>query len=431
MSSVTTRCKSAMPAAGEPGASPEGPLAAALASALPRDARVLVAFSGGLDSTALLHAAVAYLGAQRVRAVHANHQLQPQCDAWAAHCAAVAARWQVVFQTERLLVEQGNTEAAARQARYRWFAQCLAPDEVLLLAHHQNDQAETALVRLLQGRGAYAMPAERAFGRGRLMRPLLELPRSQLSEYARLHALSWVEDPSNQDVSLLRNFVRHRLLAELEGTEDDARWVSGAARSGRAALHEERAAQALARRSLGALSQPLALPELVDEPIIGAAWLRWWLGAVEQPSRALLEQFVQRLRRQCEGDAEAVLALQRGMLRTWRDHLYYVPEAVPLAARYALQQGIAQLPHGVLRLAPIDDRLKVRFAEPGERIATATGTTPMNERWRQQGVPPWQRPRCPLLERAGEVIWGLGLALPLAESDLHVSWHSDEYFGLS
>nr|WP_306173669.1 tRNA lysidine(34) synthetase TilS [Limnobacter humi] len=186
-----------------------------------------VALSGGLDSTVLLHAL--HATGRPLIAVHVNHGLQPAAQDWPGHCAALCAALNIPF--ECLAVEVQDTglglEADARQARYavlqRWMS---AQDcSVLATAHHRDDQVETVLLQLFRGSGIKGLAGMRAYGPMgvnrvqavgmSLVRPLLDCTRRDLESYAGHHTLSWVEDPSNVDVSIRRNWLRRELLPAL------------------------------------------------------------------------------------------------------------------------------------------------------------------------------------------------------------------------
>src|SRR5688572_7131305 len=176
-----------------------------------RGKRVAVALSGGMDSVVLLHLLRKHPG---IRAIHVHHGLSPNADAWAAFCRRLCRQWHMPLRVVRVRVRKTGQglEAAAREARYRAFGRLDA--EVIALAHHLDDQAETVLMNLLRGsgvRGASGMRSSVRFEGKELARPLLELPRSALERYARRHELQWVDDESNADEALTRNFVRRRL----------------------------------------------------------------------------------------------------------------------------------------------------------------------------------------------------------------------------
>jgi tRNA(Ile)-lysidine synthase len=201
------------------------PLAARVAACLKRHiqpgARLSVGYSGGLDSSVLLHllAGLRQSAGFTLSAVHIHHGLSPQADVWAQHCARVCHALDVPLQTHRVEVLPAGEglEAAARAARYRVFEQ--ADTDFLVLAHHQDDQAETVLLQLLRGaslKGLAAMPEVRPLaGKRHLLRPLLAATRAEISAWATRHALSWIEDESNTDVRLARNALRRDVLPRL------------------------------------------------------------------------------------------------------------------------------------------------------------------------------------------------------------------------
>ena len=202
---------------------------------------LLVGYSGGLDSTALLHLLAREPAHRGLRAIHVHHGLQPEADAWADHCARTCAALGIGLEIVRVQVARDTgegLEAAARRARMAAFAQALENDGVLALAHHRDDQAETFLLRALRASGSDglgAMRPWRRFGPGWLWRPLLDLPRQALVDYARAHGLDWIEDPSNASDDHDRNYLRRRVLSLLR-----ARWPQAdAALSQAAALQRE------------------------------------------------------------------------------------------------------------------------------------------------------------------------------------------------
>ncbi|RRV15087.1 tRNA lysidine(34) synthetase TilS [Pseudomonas saudiphocaensis] len=198
-----------------------------------------VAFSGGLDSTVLLHALVKLAERHRlplISAIHIHHGLQPAADAWPEHCRQFCAKLGVPLQIMQVQVRPGaSLEQAAREARYAAFASSLTDGELLLTAQHRDDQTETLLFRLMRGagvRGLAAMPESRTLGAGRLLRPLLTVARSELESWALEHQLQWVEDPSNQSIEHSRNFLRHQVMPVLE-----QRWPQASGNMARAAAH--------------------------------------------------------------------------------------------------------------------------------------------------------------------------------------------------
>lgn len=187
--------------------------------------RWVVGFSGGVDSTVLLHA-VMRLNEDRaspkaIVALHINHQLSSKANHWEEHCRQQAESLGVEFQVQRVAVtvKGKGVEAAAREQRYQVFEQFLETGDCLLLGHHQQDQAETVLFRLLRGagvRGLGAIPTLRSLGKGFLFRPLLTTDKSQIEDCAQFWQLPWIEDESNQEINYDRNFLRQQCFPILE-----------------------------------------------------------------------------------------------------------------------------------------------------------------------------------------------------------------------
>jgi len=198
-----------------------------------------IAFSGGLDSTVLLHLLASLAKTESIpplSAIHIHHGLQAAADAWPQHCQSVCDALGVPLLIERVKVQPGaSLERAARDARYAVFSALTQAHDVLLTGQHRDDQAETLLFRLMRGagvRGLAGMPPQRSVGQGALIRPLLDVSRSELEAYAQAHQLRWIEDPSNQDRQFSRNYLRHQVMPLLTG-----RWPQAQASMARSAAH--------------------------------------------------------------------------------------------------------------------------------------------------------------------------------------------------
>jgi len=224
--------------------------------------RVVLAFSGGVDSTVLAHLLVKQrrkLGGLRL--LHVDHGLQPASAEWSRHCARMARTWRVPFVSLRARIEHQkgeSPEAAARDARYELLASAMQPGEVLVTAQHRDDQAETLLLQLFRGAGVSGlagMPGIAAFGSGFIARPLLAVSRLEIEAAARKARLRWIEDPSNANTRYSRNFVRQRLMPMIR-----EHWPGADKVLARNAMHmaeaarllDERAAQDLAGLADGA-----------------------------------------------------------------------------------------------------------------------------------------------------------------------------------
>lgn len=198
-----------------------------------------VAYSGGVDSHVLLHAVASHKPATaNVKAIHIHHGLHPEADRWSEHCAEQAKLLGISLEIKRVNAKPAHgqsPEAAAREARYQAIATLLHPGDSILTAHNQNDQAETLLLQLMRGagvKGLAAMPKLSSLGLGKLYRPLLNVSREAIEEYAALHNLRWVEDHSNNDLHFDRNFLRQRIMPILT-----QRWPSVTQTVARSAMH--------------------------------------------------------------------------------------------------------------------------------------------------------------------------------------------------
>lgn len=298
-----------------------------------------VALSGGLDSTVLLHLLASL--AQRealppLFAIHIHHGLQAAADAWPAHCRALCERLGVPLQVEYVQVEPGaSIERAARDARYAAFAAALTAGELLLVAQHREDQAETLLFRLLRGAGVQglaAMPATRPLGAGQLLRPLLNCSRAELQAYAEQQQLAWIEDPSNADSRFSRNYLRHRVMPLLQ-----ARWPQAAQRMALAAEHLGEAAQLLdelAQQDLRAAQSPsrftwlnlasLYLPAIRELSVARQRnALRYWLrGRTAMPDSGHWAGWENL--RDAAGDAAPIWRLAGGELQRADERLWWL-----------------------------------------------------------------------------------------------------------
>lgn len=387
-----------------------------------RDRTCVVAFSGGMDSTSLLHALASGAHAPgKVRAIHVHHGLQAQADAWASHCAATCARLGVPLALSWVQVERDGgqgLEGAARQARYAAFEQVLKPGQVLVMAHHLDDQAETFLLRALRASGPdglAGMPAWRRLGTGWLWRPWLEQPRTRIHAYARAHGLAWVEDASNADPALDRNFLRLRVLPVLE-----QRWPQAAVALARSAALSGQAADLLAQEDAAALGAAgdgqgnLQVEALRALPAARRARvLRRWIGEHDLPP--LPARGIAQLQRvlQARQDARASFHWNGACVRRWRGHLHAERQRQALPPGWsAAWDGLAPLAlpgGGVLAVhgaGGFAQPVQVRARQGGERIVLPGRghSHALKHLLQEHGMPPWLRERLPLLWQDDELL---------------------------
>lgn len=304
------------------------------------DSPYAIAFSGGLDSTVLLHAAMTVLGRARCIALHIHHGLHPNADHWLIHCRTLARDWAVRFAArcidlERHIRQRRGTEAAAREARYPALAGLCAEygARLILLGHHADDQAETVLLQLLRGAGLpglAAMPVQKAELNSGLtfLRPLLDIPRAMLRRYATAHGLRWIEDDSNTNMRYTRNRARQTVMPLLAAHFPAYRTtLARIARHAQQAqtllddlacldlqhIAQDKDRRVLSRAAFNALS-----------PARASNLLRYWMRVLGLPaaSQARLEAMLKQVR---HARASKATALQHGSdrLRVYRDRVWW------------------------------------------------------------------------------------------------------------
>jgi len=399
---------------------------------LPRTDHYLVAFSGGLDSSVLLHLMVQLqdrLGA-RIGAVHVQHGLQQVADSWADHCARVCSDYGIALQQLPLGLSPRSgesVEALAREHRYQALAGVMAPGDLLLTAQHRYDQAETLLLQLLRGSGPAglaAMPALSRFGPGWLARPLLEVSRAELLTYAEQQGLPWVEDPSNRDLRFDRNYLRHRVMPLLQ-----QRWPAAAttlARSARLSAELQLLTDEFAAEDLKLAQGPW--PGTLSVSLLRSfssfrrrSLLRHWVrsqGGVMPGSRHL-----HRIEQEClqsRPDAQPLVHWRGLEVRRYRDGLYLLQSRPPRDGPLVIpwREGSAvQLPaglgvllveragQGISASAWEKARVEVRFRQGGERCIPAgmSHHRSLKKLFQEWAVPPWLRDDFPLLYLDGQL----------------------------
>jgi tRNA(Ile)-lysidine synthase len=396
--------------------------------------RYCVAFSGGLDSTVLL-VALHWLSDRfpkdGLRALHVHHGLHPEADKWAGECEARCRELGVPFEVLRVDARPApgeSPEAKAREVRYRALAGQLKPGEVLLTAHHADDQLETVLIQLLRGAGPAglaAMPLETDFGPGRHRRPLLAFERESLEDWARTQGLSgWLDDPANEERRLSRNHLRHEVLPALR-----VHWPAAAQSVARSARHCAEATALL--DELGAIDAAACGDgESLDieamralSPARHRNLVRWHarqLGLVVPDERRLATLLAQALGAADDMQPQVrwpgVVALRHGG-RLWLiaaerlappiETIEWPDPREPLRLPGGLGTlSLEPTTAGGLAAAALESgRWRVVGRRGGEklRLPRRGGSRSLKKLMHAAGVPPWWRARMPLLEIGGRL----------------------------
>ena len=396
--------------------------------------KLIVAYSGGLDSHVLLHALSRLRDQglkQSILAVHIDHGLQDESAQWARHCEAVTRQLGISIQCEQVTVDQQkglSLEAAARDARYKALGSYLSEQDVLLTAHHEDDQAETVMLQLLRGagpKGLAAMPTKKRFAQGWHLRPFLSVNKQDLLQYAEQNKLEWVEDPSNQFDGFDRNFWRNKVNPVIL-----SRWPSHVKTLCRVARLQSEAAGLLDEFAVEELAhiENSQRGTLILEKLRGLSdariknCLRYWIkqSGLPLPSEIKLKTLCQQMLTARE-DTQPCVAWVGGEVRRYRGELYAM---VPLP-EFDHRQVIAwvdaskpleipglkrQLSIDVLKtkglVVPEGSLISVRFRQGGEVIKPAGRAIQkdLKKLFQEWGVPPWERARVPLIYFAEELV---------------------------
>ncbi len=398
--------------------------------------RIAVALSGGLDSVVLLDTVcksrVNNKQAQ-IFAFHIHHGLQKLADDWLIFCEQLSKKYKVHFDFRllHLNTEEGNIEARARAGRYEALADLCEEYgiEDLLLAHHQNDQAETVLLQLLRGAGVAGlsgMPVSKAIQSGirpiTLWRPLLDQSRAELEAYAKEHKLKWIEDPSNQDRKYRRNAIRKDIVPKLEKIQPEA--IANLARS--ASLLSD-AQLLLDRLALQDGKEIFSNESLNTKPLLSLAKsdlpaanniLRFWLKLNElaMPSQERINAWWRDLSN-VKADAKLEWTHDGKMIRLWRNQLQLASEP---AGQWVFKTIAARsknlgLPAAWVKEVQAEGRVATKIRTGSEKLQTKPNSPrkTLKNLFQEADIPPWQR-NAPLLYIDNELIAvaGVGVSYP-------------------
>ena len=423
------------------------------------DTRVCVALSGGVDSVALLHAAAALRDSLDLPwllvAHHVHHGLSSNADAWAAHCETICSSLNVSLAIDHVHVDRRSKmgiEAAARNARYGALDKVDA--QIVLLAHHARDQAETVLLQLLRGSGSPGLAAMPGAA-GRYVRPMLAVSNASILAYAASHALTCVDDESNDDVRFARNRLRAQVWPELTRA-----FPSAEATLARAAAHQADAATllvdlatidakdcvvngALQLDAFNALSRPRR-----------ANLLRHWLAesAVDVPGTETLREWLQQLASPeptqaiClrSADGQTTIRVYRGAayvvhhVPRWHSCAWNAEPEMILQGDHEVAGCVTAIPSdatNALRWPPDDAKWTLRMREDGDviELSARSGRVNVKNIFQNAGIPPWQRERWPILTCDKTVVSVVGIATANAfaarvgERGIEIEWKPCEW----
>jgi len=410
---------------------------------------IAVAYSGGLDSSVLLHLAQEYASTRGITlfAFHIHHGISPNADHWLTHCQNESGRLGVTFDSRRINLknpEKNGTEEAARKGRYAALGDLCRGRRVslLLTAHHQDDQAETVLLQLLRGSGVAGLsgmdtanlaPDLLGGTTPAMARPLLTLSRKDLENFAVEAAIPYVDDESNLDPRYARNALRHNVMPILAQA-----FPGFQERFARTAQH----AQSAQRLLIELASQDLAI--CLDGDCIGLSklrelspdridnLLRYWFGSrgVRMPSTAWLSEMRTQLL-DAKSDAQLCVTHADCHIRRHRDRVFLTPRLAldpeAIAPQIFRWKGESQIQFplfdGVLHIEAAEDGIAtdwlqeqdliIRFREGGERMKLASNrpTKALKYHYQALDVPAWERTRLPIIATTSQILFAAGIGM--------------------
>ena len=393
-------------------------------------AQLAVAFSGGLDSTVLLHATIKAHGKKNVHAFHVHHGIQKEADQWQAHCQAVAKKLGCHFDTRNVkLNKASNIESQARNLRYEALTQMCQAHNIqdLLLAHHLDDQAETVLIQLMRGAGLpglSAMPQVKSKELIHLWRPFLNMRRKDLEIYAKEHRLTWIEDPSNQDESYRRNAIRKSILPTLEKFQVGA--IENLSRSAKHLGEAQELLNQLADIDLGLIEakEGLSKTNLIrlykTSQARASNALRRWLSKnnLAYPSEERLTAWWSELQ-QTRPDSKLQWDHDQQVIRLWRGHLTITQEAN--SSEVMGEWVFKKIPTNSKKPGIAKDRfekakkkglINTMAREGGEKfkVDLKRPRRSLKNLYQEAAIPPWQRD-VPLLYIGEELVAVAGIGI--------------------
>ncbi len=434
---------------------------------LPANQSFTIAYSGGADSTALLLAmeeiikSSQYPANGHLTAFHFNHKIDPMAEQWEQQCAALCKEIGVSLKSASWdrSASQSITESAARNARYKWFETEIKSDQVLLTGHHSDDQVETVLLNLVQGRGiarAGGIPAIRSLGHGdsrQVIRPLLNFPRSSLEQFVRHKQKPWIEDPANRDLQHDRNLIRHQIVPLLRQrwpqinqalTQYADDWVE----------HQQFLNQQLddvlfratdqSLQGICCLAAPLSIKPFHEmNRFCAEQLLRRWihLAGYNSPRRVQLSSLVQQVMQLSNQDKESQSS-EDCFQTEWNDlsiryrnrYLYMIQQSsqvpdkpIPIDLESNeitrdLNVRFDKVSHtGLTRQSLVSGKAQWRWRTGGEKVnlPNAAHRFSLKKLFQQYDVLPWERNRLPYIEMGGQIAWipGIGVTRDFADSD--------------
>ena len=380
--------------------------------------QLIVGFSGGLDSTVLLHVlASCPLLRARVLAVHINHQISSKAISWEKQCKQFCANLNIPFMSYSVQFNRAaNVEEEARKARYAVFSSLLKANDCLILGHHLQDQAETLLLQLFRGAGVDGLSAMLELQHreiGAIARPFLACSKEQLHNYAIDHQLEWIDDESNLDSRYSRNYLRHEIMPLIA-----KKWPGVVTNLARSASHCQQAQINLRElATYDSKSSVLSVDSLSIKPLVELSperisnVLRFWLknNKIKPPSTTILNRLINELMF-ASPDAKPLVSWGGIHIRRYQECLYIDKEQackLPQNTEWTKFPEPIALADGFIELStqhatqginvPENTKITIRFREGGEQLFWHGQTKQLKKLFQEWAIPPWRRDSIPLI----------------------------------
>ncbi len=404
---------------------------------LPTAQNYFIAYSGGMDSTALLHVLSHEPSLKgRITAIHVNHNINPASNQWTQHCQLICDQLNILLITESVNLKD-HSEAACRQARQAVFKQHLKPGDCLMTAHHLNDQVETILFRLFRGTGIGGMTGisrSNQFDHYVIYRPLLSCRQSQIKDYVEHHQLSYVEDSSNQNNDYSRNYIRNIIIPALEAYE--ARVLQNVELTANNIANSHQ----LLKQLIGN-HNPLNYLQYTDVDMLSTALYHWLNNLnVPTPSHKRLNQFSH----DCltaAADKNPQLLLDDKLLIRWNNQIYGL-HIMPALASEDIEINLTHTSRSIIlpdngqlvfkSSKPIHISALIKYQQSHERIQLDHNGQhkKLKKLFQQHGIPPWERQSIPYLYIDNQLM-AVGSDITSIEFKQLLSQYNAEYHWLS
>jgi tRNA(Ile)-lysidine synthase len=377
----------------------------------PDNSGYLIAYSGGADSSALLHLFATSNGLiGKVRAIHINHGINPKAQQWQNHCQQTCEDFGIPIVCINVQLKD-ESENSCRVARYDSFKDQLKDNEILLTGHHNQDQAETVLMKLVRGsgiKGLAGIERIKRFENGWIARPLLSYSPESLKEYLKHHQLNWIEDDSNQDNEYRRNHIRNNTIPDLQH-----HWPKALDNIARSAANLQNSMQLL-RYFTNSESKSLAISKLLELPVsLRASFLYQWLADknLPLPNKVAIEQITEDFI-QAETNKNPKFKIKQYTLQRWNNRIYCLRN---IKAIDSLQEFIwvtnsdFELPNkaGTLKYNGNDSiELTIKFNQQGQKLKPYNQaiTKSVKNLFQEQQIPTWQRQWIPYIYHKDELV---------------------------